>query len=118
MKKILIIEDDYDIAQLLKLNLKAEGYDVIIATNGEKGVEIARKIRPNIVTLDILFPTGKSGFEILKEWLNDNKLKDIPVLVISIVNEDEIRKISKDINYLSKPIDFEKLNFRIRNLLN
>ena len=82
MKKILIIEDEEILLSLLQKKLIEEGYDVSIAVNGEQGLEIMRKIIPDLVLLDIVMPK-KDGFEVMEEMHNDEALKNIPIVIIS-----------------------------------
>ena len=82
MKKILIIEDEEILLTLLQKKLIEEGYDVSIAVNGEQGLEVMRRIMPDIVLLDIVMPK-KDGFEVMEEMHKDEALKNIPIVIIS-----------------------------------
>lgn len=82
MKKILIIEDEEILLNLLQKKLIEEGYDVSIAVNGEEGLEIMRKTIPDLVLLDIVMPK-KDGFEVMEEMCSDEALKNIPIVIIS-----------------------------------
>lgn len=81
-KKILLIEDEEIITNLLKKKLKREGYEVSIATNGEEGLEKMKSEKPDLILLDIVMPK-KGGFEVMEEMNKDEELKKIPVIVIS-----------------------------------
>jgi DNA-binding response OmpR family regulator len=82
MKKILIIEDEEVLLNILKEKLQIEGYDVFIAKDGVEGVALMREIKPDLVLLDILMPR-QDGFEVLDDMRNDATLKDVPVIIIS-----------------------------------
>ena len=82
MKKILIIEDEEVLLNLLHRKLTNEGYDVSIAKNGQIGMEEMRKTIPDLVLLDIVMPE-KDGFEVMEEMKNDEKLRNIPTVIIS-----------------------------------
>ena len=82
MKKLLIIEDEEVLLSLLQKKLIVEGYDVSIAENGEKGLEVMRRVMPNLVLLDIVMPK-KDGFQVMEEMRKDESLKNIPVVIIS-----------------------------------
>jgi len=82
MKKILIIEDEEIIYNLLQKKLSNEGYDVKIAKDGQEGSEMLKQERPDLILLDIIMPR-KSGFEVMEEVQNDETLKDVPIVIIS-----------------------------------
>jgi two-component system alkaline phosphatase synthesis response regulator PhoP len=94
-KKILIIEDEKIICDLLERKLTREGYSVVIATNGIDGLVKMREDRPDIVLLDIIMPK-MGGFEVMEEMNKDETLKDIPVIVVSNSGQPvEIDRIKK-----------------------
>lgn len=80
--RILIIEDDPVLGSVITEKLNASGYDANLVTDGAVGIETVRKMRPDIVLLDILLPT-KNGYEIMEEISRDDAIKDIPVVIIS-----------------------------------
>ena len=82
MKKILIIEDEELIYELLQRKLTQEGYEISIAKDGVEGLEKMREVKPDLILLDIVMPK-KGGFEVMEEIQKDENLKDIPVIVIS-----------------------------------
>jgi CheY-like chemotaxis protein len=81
-KKILLIEDENLLIDLLQKKLAEAGYLVSLARNGQEGMELMRKNNPDIVLLDIIMPK-MGGFEVLEEKAKDNLLRDIPVIIIS-----------------------------------
>ncbi len=81
-KKILLIEDENIIVELLGKKLRKEGYEVIIARDGEEGLEKMREQNPDLILLDIVMPK-KDGLEVLKEMMADDKVNGIPVVIIS-----------------------------------
>ena len=81
-QKVLIIEDEDVLRNILAKKLEKEGYEVVVAADGEKGMESVRNENPDIVLLDILLPK-KNGYQILEEMHDDVDLKKIPVLIIS-----------------------------------
>ena len=82
MKKVLIVEDEDIIIDLLKKKLIQEGYDVLIAHDGEEGLKFLRETKPDIVLLDIVMPK-KSGYEVMEEMRKDPELSKIPIIIIS-----------------------------------
>ena len=81
-KKILIAEDEEILSTLLEKKLIEEGYQIFVAENGEKTMEILNKEKVDLLLLDIVMPK-KSGFEVMKEMKKDSKLSKIPIIVIS-----------------------------------
>ena len=83
-KKILLIEDEEIIIELLHRKLLQEGYEVFVARDGEEGLKKMREMepKPDLILLDIIMPK-MGGFEVMEEMKKDEKLKDIPVIVIS-----------------------------------
>ena len=82
MKKILIIEDEEIVRNLIKEKLEEKGYSVEIAEDGEVGMKKMRQSKPNLILLDIIMP-NKGGFEVLEEMNRDEDLKKIPVVIVS-----------------------------------
>lgn len=92
-KKILIIEDEQILGEIIFKRLAKEGYDVSIAADGVQGMQKIREMRPNLILLDIFMPK-KNGLEVLTEMRSDVELKNIPVVVISNSGQQsEIEKI-------------------------
>ena len=116
-RKVLIIDDDFHVGYLIKINLEAEGYETVLALSGEEGLEKVRANRPDLITLDVLMPEI-DGFEVLLALKIDKALKSIPVMMISVVNEIRKKRGLKmgAADYLLKPIDFDNLLDRMRRL--
>jgi DNA-binding response OmpR family regulator len=90
MKKILLIEDDPFLSSLLKTKLQKEGFEVILATDGEIALEMFKKTDVDLILLDIILPK-KTGFEVLEEMRMDPQLqsKKTPVMIISNLGQEE-----------------------------
>ena len=82
MKKILIIEDEELLYNLLQKKLEAEGYEVSIAKDGVEGLGMMKEIKPDLILLDIVMP-NKNGFEVMEEMQKEKELRGIPIIVIS-----------------------------------
>ena len=81
-KKILIVEDEEIMLGLLQKKLAKEGYEISIARDGEKGLEVMKEVKPDLILLDIIMPK-MGGFEVMEEMNKNKELKKIPVVVIS-----------------------------------
>jgi DNA-binding response OmpR family regulator len=119
-KKILIIDDEENFCRLVKMNLELIGdFQVDIATNGKKGVKLAKRIKPHLILLDILMPQ-MDGFEVLKELKKDRNAMSIPVVMLS-ARDDEAAKLKAaqlyDELYITKPIEVPDLKAKIEEVL-
>lgn len=81
-KQILVVEDDPNIAELVVYNLEKNGYDVVVADDGEKGLALARKARPDFVILDLMLP-GIDGIEVCQSMRRDPELADVPIIMLT-----------------------------------
>lgn len=85
-KKILIVDDDIDVITAIETILKKQGYEVYSAMNKKEGIEMLRKIKPNLAILDVMMTTHYEGFELAQEILNNPEFKDIPFLMQSSID--------------------------------
>lgn len=115
-KRILVVDDEPDIAKLIQLYLEKEGYSVIKAFDGEEALRIARKEKPDLITLDIMMEK-MDGFEVLHCLKEDPVTEPIPVVILSIVSGEHKGYRLGASDYLPKPINPERLTKVIRNLL-
>jgi len=94
-KKILIIEDDKFLRELIAQKLLKEGYDIAEAVDGEKGLKSVKEEKPDLVLLDLILP-GIDGFEVLSEMKRDQAVSEIPVIVLSNLGQkDDIERALK-----------------------
>jgi PAS domain S-box-containing protein len=107
-KVIVAIDDDPDVIYLLQENLAEAGYRVIGATSGEEGLQQARALRPFAITLDILMP-HKDGWQLLHDLKGDPATQDIPIMVLSIVDNKALGYRLGAFKYLLKPFDRETI---------
>lgn len=105
---VLVVEDDPKTSELLCVFLNKSGYKTITAFDGEEALQKARIFKPFAITLDVMLPK-KDGWEVLKELKEDNDVKDIPVLVLSIVDDKDIGFGLGAADYLCKPVSRSEL---------
>lgn len=110
-KKILVIEDDISIRELLVELLQGEGYTVVSAFNGIEGLNCleTKKIEPNLILIDLMMP-GMDGFKFRKEQLKNEVWSKIPTIVMSA--ESNAKEKMKDMNitaFLSKPVELDTI---------
>lgn len=112
--KVLIIDDEQDIVDILETVLKREGFNnIFVANNGEDGIELFKKVKPDIVLLDIMLP-DISGYDIFNEI---RKLSEAPILFISAKSEEVDRLLGFAIgadDYITKPFSPKEVAFRLK----
>ena len=91
MKKIAIIEDDQAISQMYRMKFENEGYEVETAENGEVGLELIKKMKPDIILLDVMMPI-MNGDEMLAKLRNEPWGKDTKVIILTNIGEQELPK--------------------------
>lgn len=119
MQKILIVEDERDIADLVGFNLERAGYEVIKAHDGITGAEMAIHQRPDLVILDLMLP-GKDGYGVFKEIRRDPRSRNIPVIMLTAraQTEDRIQGLEAGADdYLTKPFSPKELMLRVQAVL-
>ena len=117
--KILIIEDDRDIVEMLEYNLSEAGYDTISALNGRDGVELAGKERPDLIVLDIMLPII-DGFEVCRMLKNDDAVAHIPIIILSARSQETDKIVGLELgadDYVTKPFSPRELIARTRAIL-
>jgi signal transduction histidine kinase/CheY-like chemotaxis protein len=100
---VLIIEDDPGAVRLLRTYLEAEGYGVVVATDGQAGIAAARASAPAAIVLDVLLPI-MDGWEVLRRLKADPDLRDVPVVVVTVVDERNVAMSLGAVDYFLKPV--------------
>ena len=88
MTKILIIEDDKFLRELITQKVSSEGYEVVVASDGEEGLAMAKEEKPNLILLDLILP-AMDGFEVLRQIKAVEEIKHIPVIILSNLGQKE-----------------------------
>jgi len=105
---ILVIDDDPHARELLLRTLELDGHVVVTASNGEEGLDLVRRIKPMLITLDIMMP-GMDGWAVLRAIKADPELQHIPVIMVSIVGDRDLGYSLGAVESLTKPVDRKKL---------
>ncbi|MBI3648055.1 MAG: response regulator [Actinobacteria bacterium] len=103
--RVLVIDDDPDVLLLCRVNLGHAGHEVDLALDGDRGLELARTERPDVIVLDLMLP-NRDGFDVMEALAADRKLKDVPVMVLTARArwDDEVRSWQAGAaDYLTKP---------------
>lgn len=126
MAKILIIDDDADMVESMKVVLESKEHEVMSAFSGDEGLKKAKDDKPNLVILDIMMETADRGFEVARELKKDKDLNSVPILMLTAIKErtgldfkneagDEVWLPVDD--YLDKPLSPDDLIAKVNTLL-
>ena len=126
MPKILLIDDDPDIVESMKVVLESKNYQVIVAKNGNEGLKKAQSEKPDLIILDIMMETTDKGFDVARELKKYPTCKDMPILMLTAIKERIGFDFKKDAGdkdwlpvdeYCDKPIKPDELLSKIESLL-
>jgi DNA-binding response OmpR family regulator len=116
-QRVLVVEDDPSIAIGLRINLESEGYEVIVADDGESGLDLARTIEPNLIVLDVMLPK-KNGLEVLHELRTEGRTMPIIILSAKSGEMDKVAGLELGAeDYVAKPFSLAELLARVRGAL-
>ncbi|MGU8379094.1 response regulator transcription factor [Clostridium perfringens] len=118
-KKVLIVDDEEHIRELIKFNLKKEGYDIEVAINGVEALNIIREIKFDLILLDLMLPEI-DGLEVCKEIRRNEETSDIPVMMITAKGEEFDKVLGLELgadDYITKPFSIRELMARVKALL-
>jgi DNA-binding response OmpR family regulator len=113
-KKILVIDDEADIREIVRIYLEDEGCQVIEASNGQDGILKAQSEKPDLIVLDNILP-GINGFEVAKHLKDDPNTQDIPIIILSVLAQDSQYR-QGILDYISKPFRQEELVATVRRI--
>jgi PAS domain S-box-containing protein len=105
---VLVIEDNPQASQLIQMYLQEAGYRTELAKDGIEGIEMAKRLKPHIITLDMIMPM-KDGWQVLKELKRHPICKNIPIIIISITDEKKLGFSMGAVDYFVKPVNREEL---------
>lgn len=117
--KILVVDDEEHIQELLKFNLESSGYRVFCCGNGTDALKFARSEKPDLVLLDVMLP-GIDGYDVCKEIRKDNSISNIPIIMITAKSEELDKILGLELgadDYLTKPFSLRELLARVKAVL-
>lgn len=116
-KRILVIDDEPELVAMIKLRLEASDYDMLSAGDGEEGMTMAKKEKPDLIILDIMMPK-KDGYTFVKEKKIDPEIKDIPVIILTAKTKmKDLFEIEGVSDYLVKPFEANELLEKVKKHL-
>ena len=119
MARILIVEDETDIQEVLEYNLKREGHDIVVTPSAKEGLRLAKERRPDLVLLDLMLPDG-SGTELCKAMRLDATTRSVRVIILTAKGEEIDRVIGFELgadDYIVKPFSMRELLLRVQAVL-
>ena len=120
MAKILIIDDDIAICELIKINLELQGYNCLYATDPTRGFALIKQENPNLVILDVMMG-AISGYDVAKKIRNTKEISKTPIIMLTALSElnNKLEGFNSGVDdYLTKPFEIEELKARVLALLN
>ena len=118
IQKVLVVDDDSDIRDLLVVDLEMSGYQVFTADNGHRAEEVAKQELPDLIVLDVMMP-GRTGYEVLTSLRADDRTNQIPVVMLTaLTNDDDVWAgwAAGADYYMTKPFDYGELERFIKYL--
>ena len=118
-RKILIVEDDRDIVEMITYNLRADGYEVLSAFTGKDGITLARRERPDLIILDIMLPV-MDGFEVCRVLKSTEATACVPIIILSAKSQETDKIVGLELgadDYVTKPFSPRELIARIKAVL-
>ncbi|MBT9145896.1 response regulator [candidate division NPL-UPA2 bacterium Unc8] len=118
-KKILVVDDEKDILELLEYNLEKEGYEVLKAMTGEETLELVKKESPDLIILDLMLP-GLDGLEVCKILKKDTKTASLPIIILTAKGEESDIIVGLELgadDYITKPFSPKVLIARVKTVL-
>jgi two-component system alkaline phosphatase synthesis response regulator PhoP len=118
-EKILIVDDEANIRELISYNLKSNGYNTISADNGISALKIIEEEKPALILLDLMLP-GMDGFEVCKEVRKNNEISATPIIMISAKGEEFDKVLGLELgadDYMTKPFSVRELLARVKAVL-
>ncbi len=106
---VLVIDDDPTVHDLMRRSLEKDGFRVEVAADGKTGLELAKRLKPSVITLDVMMPS-MDGWSVLSALKADPATTDIPVIMLTIVDDKQMGFALGAADYFTKPIDFSRLH--------
>jgi diguanylate cyclase (GGDEF)-like protein len=117
--RMLIVEDDFDISNMLRIYFQSHGYEVAVAQRGEDALEMCRKQLPHIIVLDIMLP-DMDGYDVCRELRSNLRTSHVPIIFLTQKDErsDKIHGLELGADdYITKPFDLEELKLRVKSAI-
>lgn len=118
-EKILVVDDEEHIAELISYNITSNGYKVITANNGNDAVKLAVEEKPNLILLDLMIP-GKDGYDVCKDVRSNSEIRNTPIIMLTAKSEELDKILGLELgadDYITKPFSVRELLARVKAVL-
>ena len=118
-EKILVVDDEEHIAELISYNLTSNGYKVVIANNGIDAVKLAIEEKPSLILLDLMIP-GKDGYDVCKDVRSNSEIRNTPIIMLTAKSEEVDKILGLELgadDYITKPFSVRELLARVKAVL-
>ena len=119
LKKILVVDDEIGLSKVVEIRLRAAGYDVVLAYDGQEGLEKAKTENPDLMILDLMLPK-MDGFKVCGLLKSDARYKKIPIIIYTARVQDSDQQLGTEVGadaYITKPFDPQVLLGKVKELL-
>jgi len=117
--RVLVVDDEPDLVRVLEFGLKASGYTVEVASDGQEGLKKAREIKPDVILLDLMLPK-LDGYKVCRLLKFDDRFKHIPIIILSARTQEGDQTLALEMGanrFVTKPYDFSEILGYIETLL-
>jgi len=118
-KRILLVDDEEQLLQLVKMRLEASSYEVLTASDGQEGLEKAQKEKPDLIILDLMLPR-MDGYKVCAFLKRDRRFNNIPIIIFTARAQQSDAKLGEEVGanaYLTKPFEAQTLLAKVKELL-
>ena len=119
MSRVLVVDDEPDLVRVLEFGLRASGYTVESASDGQEGLKKAREIKPDVILLDLMLPK-LDGYKVCRLLKFDDRFKHIPIIILSARTQEGDQALALEMGanrFVTKPYDFSEILGYIETLL-
>jgi len=119
VKKVLVVDDEVHITNIVKFTLENEGFQVLTAGDGQEGLRMAREQKPDLIILDLMLP-NIDGYKVCRLLKFDEKYRTIPIILLSARSSEADKQLGAEVGadfYMSKPFDPEELALKVKELV-
>ncbi|HEX7078183.1 MAG TPA: response regulator [Candidatus Eisenbacteria bacterium] len=117
--RVLVVDDEPDLVRILEFGLKAAGYQVEVASDGQEGLKKARDLKPDIILLDLMLPK-LDGYKVCRLLKFDERYKHIPIMILSARTQEGDQTLAHEMganHFVTKPYDFQEILGHVASLL-
>jgi len=117
--RVLVVDDEPDLVRILEFGLKAAGYEVVTASDGQEGLKKAREVQPDIILLDLMLPK-LDGYKVCRLLKFDERYKQIPIMILSARTQEGDQTLAHEMGanrFMTKPYEFAEILEHIQALL-